>query len=168
MVNEIDQLPDPDSKSQRKRDMLALQELGEKLTGLTAGQLKKCALPEALLEAIQEYQRLPNKHGARHRQLQFIGKKMRDLSEEEIARATAQIDQDVTLVKRRYMALEKLRTDLLAGGKQAFVQLETEQPQADLEQIQQLIEKAEYERLQQSTPHASRKLFQLLRKLYGI
>jgi ribosome-associated protein len=100
--------------------------------------------------------------------MQFIGKKMRDLSEEEIARARAQVEQDVTLVKRRYMALEKLRTDLLAGGKQALEQLEREQPQADMELVRQLIEKAEGERLQQSTPHASRKLFQLLRKLYGI
>ncbi len=74
------------SKSQRKRDMSALQDLGAKLTQLTPAMLKKCALPDEVLAAIHEYQRLPNKHGARRRQLQFIGRVMRDLDEDALKR----------------------------------------------------------------------------------
>ncbi len=156
------------SKSQRKRDSSALQELGAKLTELTPVALKKCALPEEVLDAIKEYQRLPNKHGARNRQMQFIGKVMRDMPEEVIARINAQINQDVTLVKRRYMALEELRTSLLADNKERLEQLAKEQPLADMEQVKQLIKKAHQEQQQEATPLASRKLFQLLRQLYGV
>lgn len=156
------------SKSQRKRDADALQELGAKLTELTPAALKKCALPEAVLDAIREYQRLPNKHGARNRQMQFIGKVMRDLTDEDIARINAQVTQDVTMEKRRYMALEELRTSLLAENKERLQQLAKEQPLANMEQIKNLIKKAHEEQRQEATPLASRKLFQLLRQLYGV
>lgn len=156
------------SKSQRKRDSNALQELGAKLTGLTPAALKKCALPEAVLDAIKEYKRLPNKHGARNRQMQFIGKVMRDMPDEVIVRINAQLTQDVTVEKRRYMALEELRAGLLAENQERLEQLAQEQPLADMEQIRQLIKKAHQEQQQEATPLASRKLFQLLRQLYGV
>ena len=159
---------DRPSKSQRKRDSTALQELGAKLTELTLPALKKCRLPEELLDAIKEYQRLPNKHGARHRQLQFIGKKMRDLPEEDVARISAEVIQDVTLEKRRYMELEKVRTSLLAGNRKLLEQLGRDYPDADLELIRSLVEQARVEEQDETTPLASRKLFRLLRQLYGV
>lgn len=159
---------DKPSKSQRKRDSTALQELGAKLTELAPAALKKCKLPEELLEAIREFQRLPNKHGARHRQLQFIGKRMRDLSEEDIARIAAEVDQDVTLEKRRFMELEKLRASLLAGSRRHLEELDRDYPDADIELIKSLIAQARVEQDSDATPLASRKLFRLLRQLYGV
>jgi ribosome-associated protein len=159
---------DKPSKSQRKRDSTARQELGQKLTELTPAALKKCKLPDYLLDAIQEYQRLPNKHGARHRQLQFIGKKMRDLPEEDVARIEAEVVQDVTLEKRRYMELEKVRTSLLAGNRKLLEQLSRDYPDADIELIGELIKQARVEEDSEATPLASRKLFRLLRQLYGV
>ena len=159
---------DKPSKSQRKRDSTALQELGAKLTELQPQALKKCALPEDLLDAIREYQRLPNKHGARHRQMQFIGKKMRDLSEEDVARISAEVVQDVTLEKRRYMELEKMRASLLAGNRKLIEQLGRDYPDADLDLIRSLVQQAREEEDADATPLASRKLFRLLRQLYGV
>ncbi len=159
---------DKPSKSQRKRDSDALQDLGKQLTELTPAALKKCALPDAVLDAIREYQRLPNKHGARHRQMQFIGKVMRDMNDEDVARINAQINQDVNVDKRRYMALEDLRASLLTENPKGFEKLAAEQPLADLEQIKTLIKQAHKEQQQDATPLASRKLFQLLRQLYGV
>ena len=159
---------DKPSKSQRKRDSTARQELGQKLTELTPAALKKCKLPDYLLDAIQEYQRLPNKHGARHRQLQFIGKKMRDLPEEDVARISAEVIQDVTLEKRRYMELEKMRTSLLAGNRKLLEQLGRDFPDADLDLIRDLVSQARVEQEAEATPLASRKLFRLLRQLYGV
>jgi ribosome-associated protein len=159
---------DKPSKSQRKRDSSALQELGAKLTELAPPALKKCALPDELLDAIHEYQRLPNKHGAKHRQLQYIGKKMRDLSEEDVARITAEVVQDVTLEKRRYMELEKIRTSLLQGNRRLIEQLGRDYPDADLDLIRSLVDQAKEEERAEATPLASRKLFRLLRQLYGI
>lgn len=73
------------SKSQRKRDMAALQALGETLAALPAARLQRCQLPETLLQGIADFQGLPNKHGARRRQLQYIGKLMRTLDEDQLA-----------------------------------------------------------------------------------
>lgn len=156
------------SKSQRKRDMTALQELGARLTALTPAALKLCALPENLLDAIHEFQVLPNSHGARKRQLQFIGKVMRDLDELDLARISAQLNRDASVEKHRYKALEALRTALLAGSKESLEQLTREQPTVDLVQITALIKQAQTEKERASTPLASRQLFQLLRRLYGI
>ena len=66
------------SKSELKRTAHAQQALGERLARLAIRQLKTLELPEALIEAIDELHRLPKSHLARRRQLQFIGKLMRD------------------------------------------------------------------------------------------
>jgi len=66
------------SKSQRKRDAHALQALGVQLVALSATQLARLELPEALHEAVLAAQRMRS-HGARTRQIQYIGKLMRQL-----------------------------------------------------------------------------------------
>ena len=64
---------DPDvSKSQRKRDMHALQALGKTLIELPQEQLAKMDLPEPLREALIEARRI-SAHGALRRQLQYVG-----------------------------------------------------------------------------------------------
>jgi ribosome-associated protein len=154
---------DKPSKSQRKRDSTALQELGAKLTEMAPQALKKMALPDLLLDAVLEFQRLPNRHGARYRQLQYI-----DLTEEEVARISAEVVQDVTLEKRRYMELEKLRASLLQGNRRLLEQLGRDYPDADLDLIRSLVQQARKEQDAGATPLASRKLFRLLRQLYGV
>jgi ribosomal 50S subunit-associated protein YjgA (DUF615 family) len=66
------------SKSQRKRDAHALQTLGIQLIALSVAQLARLELPEALHEAVLAAQRMRS-HGARTRQMQYIGKLMRQL-----------------------------------------------------------------------------------------
>lgn len=73
------------SKSQKKREMLALQTFGEELVKLTKNQLKKLALPEILAESITEAQQIQSMN-AKRRQLQYIGKILRDIENEEIER----------------------------------------------------------------------------------
>lgn len=164
-MNEIDQNPSPHSKSRRKRDMTALQEMGERLTTLGAAVLKKCDLPEFLAVAIAEYRRLPNSHGARKRQLQYIGKLMRELPEDVLARIALHTSEDPAGEKRRFMSLETLRTRLLDGDKAALTGLLAQNPQADAHLLTQLIAQARHERQEGGTPLASRKLFRLLRQL---
>src|SRR5574341_807520 len=66
------------SKSQRKRDAHALQALGIQLVELSPARLARIALPEALREAVVAAQSM-HQHGARLRQMQYIGKLMREL-----------------------------------------------------------------------------------------
>jgi ribosome-associated protein len=66
------------SKSQRKRDAHAIQALGVQLVALSAAQLARLDLPEVLHEAVVAAQRM-RAHGARTRQIQYVGKVMRQL-----------------------------------------------------------------------------------------
>ena len=76
--------PLPPSKSQRKRDATALQDLGEQLARLTPAQLSRIPLPDDLLAAVRMAQGITQR-GGRKRQLQYIGKLMRQLDEAETA-----------------------------------------------------------------------------------
>jgi len=68
---------EPKSKTQLKHEMLMLQALGEKLVKLKREQLAKIPLDEQLLTAIYEAQAIKSR-GALRRQLQYIGRLMRD------------------------------------------------------------------------------------------
>ena len=76
------------SKSQRKRDAQALQALGVQLVALSTAQLAQLELPEALHEAVLAVQRM-HAHGARTRQMQYIGKLMRQLEPTALSRIRA-------------------------------------------------------------------------------
>ena len=74
--------PLPPSKSQRKREATALRELGERMVSLTPAQLRRVPLPDELLAAVRTAQGIAQR-GGRKRQLQYIGKLMRQLDEAE-------------------------------------------------------------------------------------
>ena len=76
------------SKSQRKRDAHALQTLGIQLVALSATHLARLDLPETLHEAVLAAQPM-RAHGARTRQLQYIGKVMRQLEPSVLSRVRA-------------------------------------------------------------------------------
>jgi ribosome-associated protein len=162
---EGDKAPDPNSKSQRKRDMDALQDIGSELTTLSDQVLERCELPPRLRDAITEYKALPNKHGAQRRQLQFIGKLMRELDEDALARIHDELNQNVSLAKRRFALLEQQREALLTGGKEMLAAYVAQHPEVDVQSISQLIRQARKEQEQQKPPVAARKLFQLLREI---
>jgi ribosome-associated protein len=80
--------PLPPSTTQRKRDAHALQALGVQLVALSAVQLTRLDLPETLHEAVGAAQRM-RAHGARTRQMQYIGKLMRQLEPTTLSRIRA-------------------------------------------------------------------------------
>lgn len=152
------------SKSQRKRDSTALQELGEQLTLATPGVIAKCELPDKLLSAIEEYQALPNKHGAQRRQLQFIGKLMRLLDEETLDRIHAQLNLNVEMEKRRFHRVELLRDKLIDGDNSVLTEVLKEHPQLDAQEVGRLVRQARKEQERGDAPGSARKLFKLLRE----
>lgn len=83
------------SRSQRKREALALQQLGVALTRLRAAQLASLSLPEELLEAVREAQRLRSR-AALARQRQYIGRLMREIDAAPIERALQALDAKLT------------------------------------------------------------------------
>lgn len=91
----------PDSKTRRKKDMIGIQKLGEELTTLNKKQLAKLTLPETLLTAIRETERIPNSNEAKRRHLQYIGRVMRDCDHESIqAQLNRMRTPDIAQVRR--------------------------------------------------------------------
>lgn len=164
-MNEIDQAPSLFSKSVQKRAVEALQDLGAQLLACNKPTLEKCVLPAELLNALAEYKRLPNKHGALRRQLQFIGRLMRELDDEALARIHAQLNRNVDLEKKKFQMLEELRDRLLEGDKATLEELIDAHQEVNVQLLRQLIRGAQKERDENQTPASSRKLFRLLRTL---
>ena len=74
------------SRTQRKNEDRALQRLGEQLLALPLGQLETMDLPDELLTAIK-FTRKIKSHGARRRQIQYIGALMRHIDPQPIETA---------------------------------------------------------------------------------
>ncbi|NLR75332.1 ribosome biogenesis factor YjgA [Leeia aquatica] len=165
MMNHDDDVYDDDrpSKSQRKRDMHHMQDLGEALLKLRPDQWASLDLPERLQDALREAKRL-TAHGAIRRQLQFIGKLMRDVEPEPIQRyldalGNASVEHTAWLHR-----MERWR-DRLLEEHDALTELAEQYPAADLQVMRQLIRNAHREREQNKPPKAYRELFQQLKQL---
>ncbi len=85
--------PDKPSKSQRKREALALQALGERLVDLEPVVVESLPLDAALREAIRDARTI-TRRGARRRQFQLIGKLMRRADPESIRALRARLEAD--------------------------------------------------------------------------
>lgn len=154
------------SKSQRKRDMIALQKLGGQLVEQSAERIRKCDIPDDLRNAILECQRIKNREGHR-RQLQFIGKLMRGLTEEQVESIKQQIESWKGLSKADTVllhAVESQRTQLLENPN-AFTDFMKQFPQADSQQIRTLIRNAKKEQEAKKPPKAYRELYKVIRAL---
>ena len=154
-----------ESKSARKRRMHALQKIGEQLVGLSAAQLEKLNLDnEPLIEAVKLAQRISHLSGKR-RQMQFIGKLMRNTDAEQVADALDTLLETSRKAKAQERIVEGARDALLARGDQALPEVLTIWPRGDRQLIKQLTRSAREERLRSQAPTSSRKLFRYLRSL---
>ncbi|KAA3629710.1 MAG: DUF615 domain-containing protein [Proteobacteria bacterium] len=161
-MNENDRTEEPKSKSQVKREMLAVQKLGEELVGLSSSELARIALPEDLREAIDLARRLPQR-GAHKRQLQYIGRLMRGVDCEPI-------QQDLDRLRNRDAAqtaqlhrIERWRDRLLDEGDSALEVLFVHHPLLDRQHLRQLLRNAHKEQTAGKAPRAAREIFRYLR-----
>ena len=153
------------SKTQLKREMDALQDLGETLVGLDPSRLAELDLPERLADAIGLARGI-TRHEARRRQIQYIGKLMRHVDPAPI-RATLERWETVPQAeKARFAALERWRERLLEdpAAIDAFVDAH---PSADRGALARAIAAAHAERASGGPPHAFRELFRVIRRAAG-
>ena len=162
--NELPEYRGP-SKSQLKREMTALQELGEELVGLSRERLAKIDMPERLRDAILDAQRI-TKHEARRRQMQYIGKIMRDIDAAPLRAAMDEIKGVSEAANIRQHQLERLRTRLMED-EAVFSEVARDYPGADMQHLRQLRRNAIKEAQQGKPPRAYRELFRELRELLG-
>ena len=148
------------SKTRRKKDMQALQDLGARLVELDASKLATLELPERLADAIRQLRSI-TKHEARRRQVQYIGRLMRDVDPEPL-RAALDRDRATTHAERaRFAAAERWR-DRLLEDERAMADFAAEHPGADAARLATLVVKSRAERASAQPPHASRALFRLI------
>ncbi len=152
------------SKTRRKRDVEALQELGSALLDFSEEQLQQLDLPEKLLDAVREAGRI-HAYGARRRQLQYIGKLMRDIDPASIRAAIAAREHQQETHTQAFHLLEDLRDALLLQGDAALGTVLEHFPLADRQHLRKLARQARREHDEHQPPKASRRLFRYLREL---
>jgi ribosome-associated protein len=153
----------PLSKTKKKQAMHALQDIGKELVKLPANKLEKLDLPEELRRAVEDCRRF-TKHEAIRRQMQYIGRLMRSMDEEPIARQLAawrgESDEEKALLHR----IERWR-DRLIENDEVLTLFLNEYPQADATQFRQLIRNARIETANNKPPKSSRAIFRLVREV---
>ena len=153
----------PVSKTRRKKDMHALQALGEALVTLTPAQLSGLSLPERLADAIGAAKRIPTFEG-RRRQMQYLGRLMRDVDPEPIAQRLQQLRSARGQDNARHHEAERWRERLLAEDS-AMTALAAVRPGLDTQHLHSLVRNARREAARGAPPKAQRALFRALREL---
>lgn len=132
------------SKTARKHAAEHLQALGQQLATLSSTQLQRLALAAPLLKAIQDYQRFPSRE-AKRRQLQYVGRIMRDLlPDEDIRSIEAQLDDLRGLsaqAQQQFQLVEHWRHELLTDNN-AVTRFISAYPQTERQQLRQLVKNA--------------------------
>ena len=157
------------SRSQKKRESSALQDMGEALAALAPGVLAEFGLPDDLDAAIRDLRSI-KKHEARRRQKQLIGRYVRELDVEEherIAAFLAGLDKQRQVESGTLHKLEEQREALLDEERReaALAGIAAAHPAAELKKLRHLAEAAAAERKGGKGVKAYRELFRYLREL---
>ena len=151
------------SKSEIKRDAEELKRLGAELVDLGKNSLDKIPLDEQLRDAIELAQRI--KKEGRRRQLQLIGKMLRQRDEEPIRLALDKLKNRHNQQVALFHKLEQLRDRLIEQGDDAVAEVLNLYPHADRQQLRSMIRNAQKEKAASKPPKAARQIFQYLREL---
>ena len=141
--------------------MHALQDLGEELVALSKERLEEIELPEKLLDAIREAKRL-NSFGAQRRQMQYIGKLMREVDPEEIRRKLTFWDAQSKENAAELHLVERWRERLLEDDS-AFDEFARSYPDSDITRLRTLARSILKDRAAEKPPKQYRPFFRMLR-----
>ena len=165
MVDSYDDAFDGEkSKTQIKRELHALVELGERLTTLKADTLARLPLTDALRKALAEASK-HTAHIARKRHMSFVGKLMRDQDVDAILAVIEQLDSSTRQYNERFHNLERWRDRLVDGNDEDLERFIQEYPEADRQHLRSLIRHAQHEKAREKPPAAARKVFKYIRDL---
>lgn len=156
------------SRSQRRREALAVFDLAQALVELSPSRLDRVPLDEALRDLVVDSRRI-TAHIARKRQLQFLAKQLRQEDEETLEAIRRALEPDRAEARRetaRLHRLEDWRERLLADEGSALGELIALHPEIDRQRLRQLLRAVHEERRRDKPPKAYRELFQLLRQTF--
>lgn len=166
--HELDDTDYGPSRTQQRREALAVLELAGQLVELPPTRLAKLDLPDDVRDEIANVQRIAS-HIARKRQLAFLAKLMRRHDDEAFATARAELGENRDKQRQETAAmhrLEAMRNRLLVEDEAALSELIAEHPQVDRQHLRSLVRQARIEKdTPGKPPRAYREIFQLLRDL---
>lgn len=155
------------SRGEQRREALAVLDVAHRLVELPAARLGQMALADNVLEATLAAQRITAQI-ARKRAVGFLAKQLRRQDDEALEAIRAALEHGKSDSRRETATLhrvEALRERLIAEGDEALAELLLAHPQADRQQLRQLVRNAREERSRNGPPHAQRELFRQLRAL---
>jgi ribosome-associated protein len=153
------------SKSQRKRDLHQLKMLGTELLEFSDDALRQLNIPDTLLEALRTARRITS-NSARKRQLQYIGKLLRDTDVTPLREAVEARKHQHATHTREFHQLEDLRDKLILEGDSAIADVLALFPHTDRQHLRKLVRQARREQETKQPPRAFRLLFRYLRELH--
>jgi ribosome-associated protein len=151
------------SKTKQKEVMHELRDLGAELVELSVGQLKRINLPENIYDTVRECQKI-TAHGARRRQIQYLGKLMRGVDDEPIRAGLALLRGESSAETARLHRLERLRVRLLED-EAVLAEIAAQWPGVDLQHLRTLRRNALKEKENNKPPKNFRAIFQILQEL---
>ena len=151
------------SKTKQKEVMHELRDLGAELVELSVGQLKRINLPENIYDTVRECQKI-TAHGARRRQIQYLGKLMRSVDDEPIRAGLALLRGESSAETARLHRLERLRVRLLED-EAVLSEIAAQWPGVDLQHLRTLRRNALKEKENNKPPKNFRAIFQILQEL---
>ena len=133
------------SKSEKKREMSALQELGKRLLELSEVQVQGIGIPQELHDALRLAKTLKS-HPALRRQMQYIGVLMRRVDTEPIKQAIDDMDRGQKHSARAFQQLEQMRDSLVEGDDTFIEEISSRFPNADVQKLRQFVRNARKEK----------------------
>jgi ribosome-associated protein len=152
------------SRTKKKKIAQALQKLGERLVQLGDAQFAALSLPEALLEAVAMARQMKS-HGAKRRQLQYIGRLMRAYDPADIEKALERITAGEDEKKRHFKRVERWRDELVDGDEERLAWLAEHCPSIDLQKLGELVGNAQTAHSDADKKKAGRLLFRYLTRV---
>lgn len=152
------------SKSQLKREMHALQELGKHIMELRGDQVAALPMSDRLRAAIAESKRI-RQNEARRRHLQYVGKIIRlEDDPDALIKAVQACDAGSQEHTRRLHLAERWRDRLIAEGDAAVTEFIDYCPSAEAQHLRNLTRNARRDAQKESNTGQSTKLFRYLRE----
>ena len=149
------------SRTRKKKAAQALQKLGEQLVCVNDAQFNSMELPEELMEAVAMARHM-NSHEAKRRQLQYIGRLMREYDPADVQNALDKIEAGQAEKKRQFKLAERWRDELVAGSEERLAWISTRYPSIDAEELAGLVHNARGKRPGVNSKTAGRMLFRFL------
>lgn len=150
------------SRTHKKQQALRLQRLGERLVALSPEQATAIAMPEELAAAVTAAREM-HKHGARRRQLQYVGALMRELDPEPIEAALTNLTRGNRQEVRQFKRVEAWRDALLAGEGAVMAEIREACAGVEMDRIENLVAEARAAKATPAKRKAARRLFRYLK-----